>query len=156
MPEPSSPSDPFAAWRAWWESVGVRAPLSGDVTQTIEAALARAMANQVGLINISSQASGNPDLERQITDRVASYGRQLGRLLDAVEVLIRAADRRSLDDDDRRAIDELLAMRAEIEALKDRASSSRLDRTIAEIRALRSDPDGNAAALARLREELSS
>jgi hypothetical protein len=43
------PFDPAAAWRAWWESVGVRSPLSGDVVQRIDTALFRVLADELRL-----------------------------------------------------------------------------------------------------------
>lgn len=43
---------------------------------------------QVGLINISIGATSQPELERDVLDEVGSYGRQLGHLGEALEVLI--------------------------------------------------------------------
>jgi hypothetical protein len=67
--------DPVAQWRDWWRSVGVFGPLSGDVTQTIDPTLFRAVGDQVGFINVNTSAAGDPALERRITEQVASYGR---------------------------------------------------------------------------------
>jgi hypothetical protein len=65
-------------------------PLSGDVTQAW-ATWAR-MVGQWGLININVGGDSTPDpvLERRIVDEVASYGRQLGRISEALEALIEA------------------------------------------------------------------
>ncbi|MGU3360503.1 hypothetical protein ACLBWX_09230 [Methylobacterium sp. M6A4_1b] len=44
---------------------------------------------QVGLVNIDLGHTPNPELEQKILDDVGSYGRQLGRIGDALEVLLR-------------------------------------------------------------------
>lgn len=43
---------------------------------------------QFGLINIDMGATAHPETEQRILDEVGSYGRQLGRIGDALEVLI--------------------------------------------------------------------
>lgn len=43
---------------------------------------------RIGEINISN-SSANPDLERDIVENTASYGRQLGWMLEALEVIAR-------------------------------------------------------------------
>jgi len=121
-----------------------RAPLSGDVTQAID----------TSFIRVSGAAAGNPDLERQIVEHVASYGRQLGRILDALDVLIRHADHDRLDSAERRALGELIDLRSDIQAAKAKAAASQIDRITAEIRALRRDAEANAAALDRIRSAL--
>ena len=69
---------------------GFHWPLSGDVTQAW-ATMVRTW-GQWGLININVGGSGTADpvLERRIVDEVASYGRQLGRISEALEALIEA------------------------------------------------------------------
>ena len=44
---------------------------------------------QFGLVNIDLGQTPRPDIEQAILDEVGSYGRQLGRLGDALQVLIR-------------------------------------------------------------------
>jgi hypothetical protein len=44
---------------------------------------------QFGLINVDLGQTPRPDIEQSILDDVGSYGRQLGRIGDALEVLIR-------------------------------------------------------------------
>jgi hypothetical protein len=41
---------------------------------------------QFGLVNINLGKSADPDLEQRILDDVGSYGRQLGRIGEALEV----------------------------------------------------------------------
>lgn len=50
------------------------APLSGDVNQ--------------GFINIYNSATSNPAKERKIATEVASYGSQLGTIIDALSAVI--------------------------------------------------------------------
>lgn len=53
-----------------------------------EIAMRLGLTPQLGLININQMATGNADLERTIIDNVGSYGRQLGRLIEAMEVIL--------------------------------------------------------------------
>jgi hypothetical protein len=65
-------------------------PFSGDVTQAW-ATMLRSM-SQVGLVNVINETkSGDPELERKIVTEGFSYGSQLGRIIDAVDVLVRQA-----------------------------------------------------------------
>jgi hypothetical protein len=146
--------DPAALWQAWWGALGLRAPLSGDVTQAIDTSLVRGIGDQLGFININATQAGDPALERRIVQEVASYGRQLGRLLDAVDVLIRHDTRGKLARDDQRALDELQALRAEINDAKERSAADQVDRLVSQIRALRGDPEANRAALRRIGDAL--
>jgi hypothetical protein len=43
---------------------------------------------QFGLINIDLGQTPHPEIERKVLDEVGSYGRQLGRIGDALEVLL--------------------------------------------------------------------
>jgi len=141
-------------WRAWWRAIGARAPLSGDVAQAIDASVIRSLGQQLGFININTGGAGDPDLERRITEVVASYGRQLGRVLDAVDVLVRRDSRGELPAEDEQALDEFRSLHTQINAVKERAAAERLDRLLADIRLLKHDPAANENALRRLREAL--
>lgn len=67
-----------------------RLPLSGAVSQNIHpwTALFSPFQNQYGLINISLGRSSAPQIEQEVLDDVGSYGRQLGRIGDALTVLL--------------------------------------------------------------------
>ena len=151
---PFPPIDLAALWQNWWRAWGGRGPFSGDVSQDIDTSLVRSVGDQLGFININTRGSGDPSLEREITEQVASYGRQLGRVLDAMDVLIRKDERASLAPDEQHALDELTALRDEIEAVKKRGARDRVDRLVADIQLLAGDPDANADALQRLRDAL--
>ncbi len=66
-------------------------PLSGDVTQDILPwTWWMRFFGQWGLVNINLGRTPDPDGERRILEEVGSYGRQLGRLSDALEAVIGA------------------------------------------------------------------
>jgi hypothetical protein len=149
-----APRDWVELWRDWWRAAGVRGPLSGDVDQVFDAALIRTVGDQLGFLNINTTRAGDPELERRITEEVASYGRQLGDVLDALDVLIRADGHGGLSAPDRAALRKVTALRADIERLKLRASTERVDRLVADIEAVRRDAVAESDAVARLRRAL--
>ena len=146
-------NDPAAWWAAWLRAWGLRAPLSGDVSQDIDASLIRSVGDQLGFININTSQSSDPQLERHIVTEVAGYGRQLGRILDALDVLVRQSRHEKLSAAERRALDDMQALHAEIAAAKTRYAGRRGDRLVEEIRALRQEPDADEA-IQRLRDAL--
>jgi hypothetical protein len=98
-------------------------PLSGDVTQTINplTSFFSPYGSQLGLVNINLGRSSAPQVEEEALMDVGSYGKQLGRIGDALAVLLAHFEpRRALTDDERRAIDEVKKMLAEIDAVKKR------------------------------------
>ncbi|MGH3701865.1 MAG: hypothetical protein ACRDQY_20905 [Pseudonocardiaceae bacterium] len=137
---------PLTPWPAWLSMFGIRAPLSGDVTQDI--------APTIGLFNINNTRSGDPELEQRIITQVASYGRQLGRLVEAVDVLAQQQPRDGLDEADNRALDQLHKLAAQIAAVKEQAALGHVDRIVAEVQALSRDPEANARAIQRVRKAL--
>jgi hypothetical protein len=66
-------------------------PLSGDVVQSINpfTMFFSPIGGQVGLINGNLGQSSEPDIEADVLSDVASYGQQLGRISDALGVLVR-------------------------------------------------------------------
>ncbi len=86
-------------------------------------------------ITVNENNSSAPDTERRVTAR-DSYGRQLGKLMDAVEVLIHKS---GADDP---AFDELAALKARIDAAKAEAKADRLARLVRDLADLKTDnPD---------------
>jgi hypothetical protein len=63
-------------------------PLSGDVVQSINPFTAFMTGGQFGLININLGQSSEPAVEQEVLSDVASYGKQLGRIEDALIVLL--------------------------------------------------------------------
>jgi hypothetical protein len=95
-------SQAFDFWSGWFESVG-----------------------QIGLVNIDLGRTPDPDLERRILDEAGSYGRQIGRMSEALEVLLKAAEengllaREKLTDGDIAALHDFREMLARVTACKD-------------------------------------
>ncbi|WP_311270594.1 hypothetical protein [Sphingobium sp. WCS2017Hpa-17] len=76
---------------------------------------------QIGLVNIALGQTARPDIERTVLNDVGSYGRQIGRIGDALEVLIRHFDSKALDAAERDALTILMGQLAEIRKVKARA-----------------------------------
>ncbi|HET7865681.1 MAG TPA: hypothetical protein VFL86_14860 [Burkholderiaceae bacterium] len=98
-------------------------PLSGNVSQIINPWnwFFSAMDSQLGLININLGKSPDPSLEQTILREVGTYGRQLGRLGEALEVLLNHVKLDDLDPDERKKINAFLYLQDEIAAVKKRA-----------------------------------
>jgi hypothetical protein len=79
---------------------------------------------QFGLVNINLGATPRPDIEQAVLDEVGSYGRQLGRIGDALEVLIRHVDRKALGQQEARALDDLQDQISAIRKIKARERRS--------------------------------
>ncbi len=73
---------------------------------------------QIGLFNINLGGSADPALESRILDEVGSYGRQLGRVGDALKVLLAHVDLGELKPDERRAIDALNLQLEHVDVIK--------------------------------------
>jgi hypothetical protein len=94
-------------------------PLSGDVMQAWTTML-RSM-SQVGFVNVINETnSGDPELERKIVTEGFSYGRQLGRITDALEILVRQARRAGIgtEGDEKLAFDDFAEMATKVAAMK--------------------------------------
>ena len=79
------------------------------------------------MINITEQNSSAPDTEREIV-AAQSYGRQLGRVMDALAVLIAGLPK---EKQDATAFEEFAKIRREIDDIKAQAAVQRLDRIAA-------------------------
>ena len=73
---------------------------------------------QFGLINIDLGGAADSDLERKILKTVGSYGRQLGRVGDALEVILRHVKLEDLSSDERDALDVLKGQLAQVRQAK--------------------------------------
>lgn len=97
------------------------APLGGAVTQAFEF-WTNWFENvgQLGLINIDLGRTEKPELERRILHDVGSYGRQIGRMSEALEVVIEQAhlDRTKLTDAQIAALHEFREMVEEVKRCK--------------------------------------
>jgi hypothetical protein len=116
-------------------------PLSGDVMQAINpwSWWTNAM-GQFGLVNITTTASANPRLEREIVNEVASYGRQLGRISEALYALLEHTSQESWSPAERREVADFRRMADAIAAVKAKHAAptdAALDDLIAGIRFLK-------------------
>ncbi|HVI87348.1 MAG TPA: hypothetical protein VM659_03545 [Dongiaceae bacterium] len=62
---------------------------------------------QFGFINIDLGQTPRPEIEQDILDRVGSYGRQLGRIGDVLEILLKHVDLKNLNAAEKQAIKDL-------------------------------------------------
>jgi hypothetical protein len=98
-------------------------PLSGDVAQTINpwTAVFSPTIGHWGLVNITIGQSSAPDVEADILTDVAGYGKQLGRIGDVLQVLLKQLpDDAQLSQEDREAIQAFAQMIADIDNVKRR------------------------------------
>jgi hypothetical protein len=75
---------------------------------------------QFGLVNISLGQSAAPEVERAVLDEVGSYGRQLGRIGEALREVVAVLDAEQPGFNDRPAVRALLAQLDAVEAVKRR------------------------------------
>ena len=73
---------------------------------------------QMGLFNINLGQSGDPALEQRILEEVGSYGRQLGRMGDALKVLLAHVDLGALKPHEKAAIDALTLQLDHVDVIK--------------------------------------
>ena len=98
-----------------------RLPLSGNVTQSINPWnwLFNPVGSQIGLVNIDLGQSSNPAVEEEVLSDVASYGKQLGRIEDALLVLLaHFHPERELTGDEEKALRDFKAIAADVAAVK--------------------------------------
>jgi hypothetical protein len=96
-------------------------PLSGDVVQSINPLTAFMTGGQFGLVNVTLGQSSEPKVEADVLSDVATYGKQLGRIGDALIVLLKHFNPTDpLTPDESKAISELKKMLNEIANVKER------------------------------------
>ena len=79
---------------------------------------------QFGLVNVNLGRTSRPDIERAVLDEVGSYGRQLGRIGDALEVLIDHVPLEGLSPEEADALAILKGQLAEVRRVKRRERAS--------------------------------
>jgi hypothetical protein len=88
-------------------------PLSGDVVQSINpfTAFFSPIGSQLGVVNINLGQSSDPDVEQEVLSDVGTYGKQIGRISDALMVLLaHFHPKRALTPEETAAIDALKDM----------------------------------------------
>ena len=118
---------PFDIWAPMF-----RAPFSGDVTQEITPRF------------FSPDMQGIPEIEHKVQTEVASYGKQLGKILEALQAVSEAT---------KTPLPEIDALVAEIEAIKAQSKTSFKDDAAAALERLRkADKAAWVEMLAKARE----
>ena len=100
-----------------------RMPLSGNVTQSILpwTWVFNPVGTQIGMVNIDLGESSAPAVEEAVLKDVASYGKQLGRIEEALAALLDTyTPSRALTEKEDKAIAALRTMVADIEKVKKR------------------------------------
>jgi hypothetical protein len=97
-------------------------PGSGGVAQNILPWnwFANFTGNRFSWFTVNLGRSSAPEVEADILENVGSYGRQLGRISEVLEVLVARLPRESLTDDERAAVEDFSAQMREIKRIKDR------------------------------------
>ena len=79
---------------------------------------------QFGFINVDLGQTAEPDVERAILDKVASYGRQLGRIGDALEILLKHVRLDGLTQAEKDALAILQGQLAAVRQVKEESQAS--------------------------------
>lgn len=108
---------PFDIWAPM-----IRAPFSGDVTQEITPRF------------LSPDIQGIPEIEHKVQTEVASYGKQLGKILEALQVLSEATEK---------PLPEIDKLVTRIEEVKNTSKETFKDDAVAALKRLR-DADKDA------------
>jgi hypothetical protein len=98
------------------------------------------------IVNLSEENSAAPETELAIL-RKQSYGRQLGQISDALQVLI--TDRAEAGGEPDPALEKFSTMRAEIDEIKNSGLSDRVAQLCMELAALQKEDDEEYARLRR-------
>jgi len=134
-------------------------PFSDDVTQAINPwTWWLRLMSQVGFININMTKSSDPEMERRITENVAGYGKQLGRVIEVLDALLVNSATTGWSADQKKALLDFLEMAKEIAAVKgDYIAPTRVnvDRFLEGIRHLKEkDRKEYGEVVERLKKEL--
>ena len=98
--------------------------------------------SQVGFINIENMSSGDKDLEKEIIHEVGSYGRQLGRITEALQAVCSHLEKTNWASDEQRAVKDFTSMADEIKARKCKSqpvTKEAIDQLVIQVRALGED-----------------
>jgi|HubBroStandDraft_6_1064221.scaffolds.fasta_scaffold241746_2 hypothetical protein len=80
---------------------------------------------QFGFINIDLGLTPRPEAEQAVLDEVGSYGRQLGRIGDALEVLLDHVKLDGLSKPEKDALDALRGQLASVRRVKQRTGATK-------------------------------
>jgi len=97
-------------------------PGSGGVAQNILPWnwIANFAGSRFNWFTVNLGRSSAPDVEADILENVGSYGRQLGRISDVLEVLVKKLPRDTLTEDELAAVEDFSAQLREIKRIKEK------------------------------------
>ena len=99
---------------------GGNGPFSGGVAQNILPWnwIANFTGSKFSWFTVNLGRSSAPEVEADILEEVGSYGRQLGRIGDVLEVLVNKLPRDTLSEHERAAVEDFSAQLREIRRIK--------------------------------------
>lgn len=119
-------------------------PLSGDVSQIINpwTIWLKSLNQQLGFININNINSGDSEIERKIVEDVASYGRQLGWIMEVLDLVVSRSKFNNLTEEERASLHQFSDLIKRIEEIKQDSKPpaltfGNLDRIINDIHAMK-------------------
>ena len=136
--------------------------MKGSVTNPLDIFAAPQTLNQPILpgwvfgttVNVTEANSNAPDTEHNVVAQY-SYGRQLGRIIDALTVIIGELPKAQRPAKAQHALSELLDLSQDIEEIKLQSSAKRLDRLVTDLSALKNEkPDEYRDLAAKIRSAL--
>jgi hypothetical protein len=137
---------PWWAWTLPWSAaLSSRTPWFGVAPQSLEQPINPGWSFG-NVITVNSVNSSAPDVERQIVSQ-HSYGRQIGRLMDAVAALADALPKTAADE----RIKQLRELAVEVEQIKKQMAPRRLEQLRRELEDIKHN---DKEAWAQLRELL--
>jgi hypothetical protein len=143
--ENSGAADFGAARNAWWTWTVPPWPWTSVAPQRLDQQINPGWS----LVNVTYNNSSAPAIERDVLQQ-HSYGRQIGRLMDAISMLVERLPASAKDDP---RIEDFKALADDVARIKKNARLPRLERLQKDIEALREeDPEAYAqlqASLAR-------
>ncbi len=139
-------------------------PLSGDVSQIINpwTLWLKSLSQQLGFINITNVKSGDWEKEKEIIEDVASYGRQLGWVIEVLDLVVSRMKLNNLTEEERGSLRQFSELIKRIREVKEGSKPSGLtlgnvDRMIGEVRALKKrDEKAYSEIVARIKDSLLS
>ncbi|MER3446336.1 MAG: hypothetical protein C4291_05565 [Candidatus Dadabacteria bacterium] len=125
-------------------SANNRFPLSGDVSQVINpwTLWLKSLNQQLGFINVYNVESGDSKIEKRIIESVASYGRQLGWIIEVLDIVLSRIKIENLTEEEKGGLNQFFDLIRRIEEIKQDSRPSgvtlgNVNRMINEIRALK-------------------
>jgi hypothetical protein len=140
-------------------STSTKFPLSGDISQIINpwTLWLKSLNQQLGFINVYNVESGDSQKEKKIIEEVASYGRQLGWIIEVLDIVLSRLKLDNLTEEERESLNQFFSLIRRIEEIKRDSNPAGLtlgnvDRMIDDIRALKKrDENAYAEIISRIK-----